>query len=60
MSWWRTALYDTPILKELVVGRRLTQKACDDLLLGLAARKDLILGIPNPTWDDLKAYRFPG
>jgi hypothetical protein len=48
------------ILKELVVGRRLTQRACEELLLGLATRKDLILGIPNPTWDDLKDYRFPG
>jgi predicted nucleic acid-binding protein len=47
------------ILKQLVVDRHLSEKACERVLQGLAARKDLILGIPNPTWDDLKDYRFP-
>ena len=47
------------ILKELVSTNRLTERACEKVLVGLAARKDLILGLPNPTWDVLKDYRFP-
>jgi len=47
------------ILRELVTGKRLTQKACENVLVALAARKDFILGLPNPTWDDLKDYTFP-
>lgn len=47
------------ILKELVAGKRLTEKACEKVLVALAARKDFILGLPNPTWTDLKDYTFP-
>ena len=47
------------ILKELVAADLLTKKACERVLLALAARNDFILGVPNPTWRGLKDYRFP-
>jgi len=48
------------ILQELVLTKRLTVKSCEKLLLGLASRKDFILGgLPMPSWDDLRDYRFP-
>jgi rRNA-processing protein FCF1 len=47
------------ILKELVAANRLTEKACEKVLVALASHKDFILGLPNPTWDDLKDYVFP-
>ena len=48
------------ILRELVNGRQLTAKACEKLLLGLAAQNDFILlGCRTPRWSDLRAYTFP-
>ena len=47
------------ILKELVAAKRLTEKPCVKVLVALALRKDFLIGIPNPTWDDLRDYEFP-
>ena len=47
------------ILKELVETKKLTSTTITKLLQSLADRKDFLLGIPNPTWDDLKDYTFP-
>ncbi len=47
------------ILRELVLARKLTAKGCEKLLLGLASRKDLLLGTPTPSWRDLRKYSFP-
>jgi len=47
------------ILKELVQTKKLTSTVVESLLQGLANRKDYLLGIPNPTWSDLKDYTFP-
>lgn len=47
------------ILQELVKTRKLKSSVAEGLLQGLAGRKDYVLGIPNPTWDDLKNYVFP-
>lgn len=47
------------VLRELVVATKLTPKGCEKLLVGLAARKDLLLGTPTPTWGDLRDYSFP-
>lgn len=47
------------ILQELVVTNKLKSKAVEKMLQGLVDRKDYLLGIPNPTWKDLKAYTFP-
>ena len=42
------------ILKELVQTKKLTSSVVESLLQGLADRKDFLLGISNPTWEDLK------
>ena len=47
------------ILKELVQTKKLKSAVVESLLQGLADRKDYLLGIPNPTWSDLKDYTFP-
>jgi hypothetical protein len=47
------------ILKELVETKKLTSAVVESLIQGLANRKDYLLGIPNPTWSDLKDYTFP-
>jgi hypothetical protein len=47
------------ILKELVQTKKLRSAVVESLLQGLADRKDYLLGIPNPTWSDLKDYTFP-
>lgn len=47
------------ILKELVVAKKLTVKECERLLVGLARRKDLILGSLTPSWRHLREYSFP-
>ena len=47
------------VIRELVESDRLTEASCERLLKALAKRKDLILGKPNPTWDDLKRHKFP-
>ena len=48
------------ILRELVVAKKLTVKRCEELLLGLATRKDFILsGRMIPRWIDLRDYTFP-
>ena len=48
------------ILRELVVAKKLTVKRCEELLLGLATRKDFILsGRMMPRWIDLRDYTFP-
>lgn len=46
------------ILRELVLTEKLTPSEAESLLQGLADRKDFLLGIPNPTWSDLKEYTF--
>ena len=46
------------ILQELVVDGKLTVSIAEKLLAGLATRQDYVLGIPSPTWDDLKNYKF--
>jgi uncharacterized lipoprotein YbaY len=48
------------VLRELVEAGKLTKKGCEKLLIGLAARKDLLLGTPEPTWADLRDHVFPG
>lgn len=47
------------ILRELVMTKKLLQKACENLLRGLAARKEFLLGTPTPTWADLRDSSFP-
>ena len=47
------------ILQELVLTNKLRSSLVEKLLQGLADRKDYLLGIPNPTWSDLKSYTFP-
>ena len=47
------------ILQELVLTKMLRSSLVEKLLQGLADRKDYLLGIPNPTWSDLKDYTFP-
>ncbi|MGI6420160.1 MAG: hypothetical protein ACOX1P_31405 [Thermoguttaceae bacterium] len=47
------------ILRELVETKKLTSSSAEDLLRGLAHRKDYLLGVPNPTWHDLKKHIFP-
>lgn len=47
------------ILKELVQTKKLKSSVVESLLQGLADRKDFLLGMPKPTWDDLKDYTFP-
>lgn len=47
------------VLRELVVAKKLTKKACEKLLVGLAGRKDFLLGTPKPMWADLRDYSFP-
>jgi predicted nucleic acid-binding protein len=47
------------ILKELVETKKLKSTAVEKILHGLADRKDYLLGIPRPKWDDLKKYTFP-
>lgn len=47
------------ILQELVETKKLKSSAVEKMLKGLADRKDYLLGIPKPTWDDLKDYTFP-
>ena len=47
------------ILQELVKTRKLKSSLAEELLQRLAGRKDFLLGIPNPTWNDLKNYTFP-
>jgi hypothetical protein len=47
------------ILKELVQTKKLKSSLVEELLQSLAGRKDYLLGIPNPTWNDLKNYTFP-
>jgi hypothetical protein len=47
------------ILKELVETKKLKSTAVEKMLQALADRKDYLLGIPNPTWNDLKDYTFP-
>lgn len=47
------------ILKELVLTEKMKPPLVESLLQGLADQKDLLLGIPKPTWDDLKDHTFP-
>lgn len=47
------------VLRELVEAKKLTRKSCEKLLVGLAARKDFLLGTPTPTWADLQGHHFP-
>jgi hypothetical protein len=47
------------ILRDLVETKKLRSTAAESMLIDLAARKDYLLGIPNPTWDRLKDYTFP-
>lgn len=47
------------VLQELVLTRKLRSSLVENLLQNLADRKDYLLGIPNPTWSDLKDYTFP-
>lgn len=47
------------ILKELVQTNKIKSSVVESLLQGLADRKDFLLGMPKPTWDDLKDYTFP-
>ncbi|CAN5434235.1 hypothetical protein BH10PLA2_BH10PLA2_30190 [soil metagenome] len=47
------------ILLELVATKKLKSSAVEKMLQDLADRKDYLLGMPKPTWNDLKDYRFP-
>jgi predicted nuclease of predicted toxin-antitoxin system len=47
------------ILQELVTTKKLKSSAVEKMLQDLADRKDYLLGIPKPTWNDLKDYTFP-
>ncbi|HBO44366.1 MAG TPA: hypothetical protein DD670_10625 [Planctomycetaceae bacterium] len=48
------------ILRELVHAKSLTVKDCEEVLLGLAYRKDFIVGgRATPHWTDLQDYTFP-
>lgn len=47
------------ILRDLVRAKKLTQSGCIRLLQGIARRKDLLLGIPSPTWKDVTNHTFP-
>lgn len=47
------------ILKTLVMSRKLKRTRCTEMLLGLAERKDFLLGKPDPKWSDLEGYSFP-
>ena len=47
------------ILQELVTTKKLKSSAVEKMLQDLADRKDYLLGIPKPTWNDLKGYTFP-
>lgn len=47
------------ILQELVETKKLKSFAVEKMLKALADRKDYLLGVPKPTWDDLKDYTFP-
>jgi hypothetical protein len=47
------------ILQELVQTKKLKSSVVEALLQGLADRKDYLLGMPSPTWSDLKEYTFP-
>ena len=47
------------ILQELVETKKLRSSAVEKMLQDLADRKDYLLGIPKPTWHDLKDYTFP-
>lgn len=47
------------ILQELVRTKKLRSSAVENMLQALANRKDYLLGIPNPTWHDLRDYTFP-
>lgn len=47
------------ILQELVKTKKLKSSAVEKILHELADRKDYLLGVPRPTWDDLKDYTFP-
>ena len=47
------------ILRDLVHSKKLSQAGCERLLVGLARRNDLLLGVPSPTWKDLTDHKFP-
>jgi predicted nuclease of predicted toxin-antitoxin system len=47
------------ILRNLVASKHLSKRQCEELLKGLAARNDFLLGTPTATWADLEAYSFP-
>lgn len=47
------------IMQELVIVKKLDSTIVEAALKSLANRKDFLLGIPNPTWNDLKGYKFP-
>lgn len=47
------------ILQELVTTKRLKSSVVEKMLQGLSDRKDYLLGLPKPTWNDLKNYTFP-
>lgn len=47
------------ILQELVRNRKLKASVVERMLQDLADRKNYLLGIPNPAWEDLKAHTFP-
>ncbi len=46
------------VLQELVHTKKLSSSVVEELLRGLANRKDYLLGIPEPSWRDLKNYKF--
>lgn len=47
------------ILRQLVETKRLKASSVTKLLQGLADRKDLLLGMSDPTWENLEDYTFP-
>ena len=47
------------ILQELVMTNKLKSMSVEKILQAIADRKDFLLGIPRPTWNDLTDYTFP-
>ena len=48
------------ILQELATTKKLKSSSVEKILRDLANRKDYLLGMHNPTLNDLKAHTFPG
>ncbi len=47
------------ILRILVLSKKLRASEAESLLKRLAARQEFLVGMPNPSWSDLKRYSFP-